>query len=106
MTEGPYYIDDEASFLTVYPGWYQGRATHIHLKAHVGGSVIHTSQLFFDEPINDAVYARSPYSDHIGQRTLNDQDGIYANGGERSKLQLASQRDGYRGAITLGVQTG
>lgn len=44
-----------ASFRTVYPGWYQGRATHIHLKTHVGGRsggstysgghVAHTGQL-------------------------------------------------------------
>ena len=26
-----------ALFKTVYPGWYQGRAVHIHVKVHVGG---------------------------------------------------------------------
>src|SRR6478672_11004821 len=26
-----------ATFTTVYPGWYQGRAVHIHVKVHVGG---------------------------------------------------------------------
>ena len=26
-----------AQFRTLYPGWYQGRAIHIHLKVHVGG---------------------------------------------------------------------
>ena len=92
-------------FETLYPGWYQGRATHIHLMVHVGGSVVHTGQLFFDEQINDAVYARSPYSDRTGERMTNDQDGIFANGGAQSMPQLTEEGDGYRGTITLGVQT-
>ena len=29
-------------FKTIYPGWYQGRTTHIHVKVHVGGRVVHT----------------------------------------------------------------
>jgi protocatechuate 3,4-dioxygenase beta subunit len=36
-------------FRTIYPGWYRGRAVHIHMKVHVGGSVVHTGQLFFDD---------------------------------------------------------
>jgi Dioxygenase len=32
-----------AVFKTIYPGWYQGRAVHIHVKVHVGGSVVHTA---------------------------------------------------------------
>src|SRR4029079_5865405 len=27
-----------ARFDTVYPGWYPGRAVHVHVKVHVGGS--------------------------------------------------------------------
>jgi protocatechuate 3,4-dioxygenase beta subunit len=97
--------DGNVTFDTLYPGWYEGRATHIHLMVLVGGNVVHTGQLFFDEQINDAVYARSPYSEHTGTRMLNDQDGIYANGGAQSKLQLTEEGDGYLGTITLGVQT-
>jgi len=33
-----------ASFETVYPGWYPGRTVHIHVKVHVGGTVVHTGQ--------------------------------------------------------------
>lgn len=91
-------------FTTVYPGWYMGRATHIHLKVHVGGNVVHTGQLFFDETTNDTVYAREPYSAHTGQRMLNVQDGIYANGGAASILALTQDGDGYAGALTLGVR--
>src|SRR5437868_1621090 len=40
-----------AMFTTIYPGWYQGRAVHIHVKVHVGGSVVHTGQLFFSDAL-------------------------------------------------------
>jgi protocatechuate 3,4-dioxygenase beta subunit len=96
----------KVAFRTIYPGWYAGRATHIHLKVHVGGSVVHTGQLFFDEHVNEAVYARSPYRAHTGQRTLNAQDSIYASGGAQSILKLKESGTGYVGNISLGVQAG
>ena len=33
-----------ALFRTVYPGWYQGRTVHIHVKVHVGGNVVHADR--------------------------------------------------------------
>ena len=35
---------------------------HIHVKVHVGGNVVHTGQLFFDDALTDTVFARKPYS--------------------------------------------
>jgi protocatechuate 3,4-dioxygenase beta subunit len=99
-----------ASFLTLYPGWYRGRTPHIHLKVHVGGSVVHTGQVFFDERTTALVYKIAPYKSHGQPDTTHAQDGIFAQAG-RTKAQLAltkrtqGQR-GYRGAITLGVATG
>jgi protocatechuate 3,4-dioxygenase beta subunit len=43
-------------FRAIYPGWYRGRAVHIHMKVHEGGSVVHTGQLFFDDDLTDQVY--------------------------------------------------
>src|SRR5438046_1778787 len=37
-----------AALDTIYPGWYQGRTVHIHVKVHTGGQVVHTGQLYFD----------------------------------------------------------
>jgi protocatechuate 3,4-dioxygenase beta subunit len=95
----------KAEFRTIYPGWYQGRATHIHLKVHAGGAVVHTGQLFFDDKTNDAVYATAPYNTHTGSRTTNSQDGIYRNGGAQSMPALSQEGAGYLATITLGVQS-
>jgi protocatechuate 3,4-dioxygenase beta subunit len=98
-----------ARFLTVYPGWYRGRTPHIHLKVHVGGSVVHTGQAFFDEKTTAAVYRRSPYKSHGQPDTSHAADMIYAQAGRsRATLRLTRRsngRKGYRGSITLGVAT-
>jgi protocatechuate 3,4-dioxygenase beta subunit len=95
--------DGRVVFRTVYPGWYAGRATHIHVKVHTGGRVVHTGQLYFDEALNDAVYRTPLYSGRTGKRTTNAADGIYRVGGAQSMLAVTPDGDGYVGAITLVV---
>jgi protocatechuate 3,4-dioxygenase beta subunit len=105
-----------ATFQTVYPGHYTGRATHIHLKVHIGGKakggtlrgghVSHTGQLFFAESANSGVYALSPYSSDTAQRTLNVSDSIYSQaGGTSAEVSLkGSASSGFVGKIVLGVK--
>jgi protocatechuate 3,4-dioxygenase beta subunit len=95
-----------ASFQTVYPGWYQGRTVHIHVKVHLAGNVVHTGQLYFPDAVTDAVYKRAPYSNRPGRDTRNAVDNIYRNGGKRSALRLRKKTKGagYVGAVTMGVQ--
>lgn len=95
--------DGKVEFQTIYPGWYAGRATHIHLKVLVNGTT-HTSQLFFPEAINNAAYAVAPYSGHSGTRTLNTQDGIFGGGGTSTIVSVAGSTTGYTAAINLGVK--
>ena len=92
-----------AQFRTVYPGWYQGRTVHIHVKTFLGGRTIHTGQLFFQDSLTDAVYKRSPYSSRGARSTRNAADSIFVNGGKRSMLRLTRSGTGYVGRITMGV---
>jgi protocatechuate 3,4-dioxygenase beta subunit len=92
------------SFHTIYPGWYPGRAVHIHVKVHVSGDVVHTGQVYFEDALTHRVYAGSPYDQRRGPRTLNDQDGLYSNGGPESTLTAAQLGNGYVGAMTMGVR--
>jgi protocatechuate 3,4-dioxygenase beta subunit len=94
-----------ALFKTIYPGWYRGRATHIHVKVYLSGNVVHTGQLFFNEALSNAVYSRTPYSSQGLAHTPNASDSIYRNGGSRSMLKLKRpvSGSGYVGAITMGV---
>jgi protocatechuate 3,4-dioxygenase beta subunit len=96
----------KVTFRTIYPGWYQGRAVHIHVKAHKGGNEVHTTQLFFDEATSDAVFASSPYNAHAGRRTTNAQDGIYRDGGAQATPKFTKDGDGYVATLTLGILNG
>ena len=92
-----------AVFTTIYPGWYQGRAVHIHVKVHVGGKVVHTGQLFFPDALTDKVYTVAPYSARPNRDVRNAQDSIYVNGGKRGMLTVQKASNGYLGSIAMGV---
>jgi len=93
-------------FQTIYPGWYRGRTTHIHVKVHVGGSVVHTGQLYFPDNLTGKVYQTGPYKARAAARdTRNSDDAIYRNGGPQSMLTMKpTGHRGYAGTITLGVR--
>ena len=84
-------------FLTVYPGWYQGRTVHIHAKIHLDKQTVLTTQLFFDEKTQRAVYDSGPYA--VGD-TDNDNDSIF---NDALVLATRPEGDGYLGAISVDV---
>ena len=93
-----------ALFRTVYPGWYQGRTVHIHVKLHLGGNVVHTGQLYFPDATTDAVYKQAPYSSRPNRDVRNADDAIYRNGGRKSLLSVRKNGAGvYVATITMGV---
>ena len=92
-----------ATFRTVYPGWYMGRAVHIHVKVHLGGSVVHTGQLFFPDTVTDTVYKRAPYNRRPGRDMRNTADSIFVNGGKKSLLVVTKSGTGHVGSVRMGV---
>lgn len=66
----------EAKFRTIYPGWYTGRVTHIHVQVYVNNALKLTSQIAFPEAINTAVYNTALYSAHGQNATRNSTDNI------------------------------
>ncbi len=96
-------------FTTIYPGWYPGRAVHVHFKVRIvagpslGGEM--TSQLYFDETVNGRVLARAPYAARpAGSRTRNENDGLYRRGGSRLMLSLSERGGGYAGEYHVGLK--
>jgi protocatechuate 3,4-dioxygenase beta subunit len=95
-----------ATFTTVYPGWYNGRTVHIHVKVNAGGKTIHTGQLFFDDAYTDTVYKdTAPYNARSARKQRNSNDGIFNGGGAGSVLAITKDEKGYTGSMTMGVQT-
>jgi protocatechuate 3,4-dioxygenase beta subunit len=109
-----YQVSDangRAKFTTIYPGWYPGRAIHIHVKARAfdgAGNTTYdfTTQLFFDDAVSDAVMSTAPYNARGSRRTRNANEAIYANQSS-ALLQLDRPADGGRGyvaTIALGLK--
>jgi protocatechuate 3,4-dioxygenase beta subunit len=70
-----------AKFTTIYPGWYQGRSIHIHDKVRTveasGNNLEWTSQIYFNDSLNDQIHKLTPYSSHGPPQTPDDQDMIF-----------------------------
>ena len=96
--------DGVAEFRTIYPGWYTGRAVHIHVKVNLGGSETFTGQLFFDDATTAGVYEGEPYADRGEPDTSNAADGILGQSGGSSVVAVTREGAGNSGAVTLGVQ--
>jgi protocatechuate 3,4-dioxygenase beta subunit len=97
-------VNGFATFRTIYPGWYQGRTIHVHVKVHVRGRVVHTGQLFFSDALTDRIYRNVPYNKRPNRTTRNANDSIFVNGGRRSMLAVGRRAaGGYLGKITMGV---
>ncbi len=96
----------QATFTTIYPGWYSGRAVHIHFKVRLNGATGQayefTSQLFFDEAVNDAVHALAPYAARGQRNVLNVNDRIFD---EQLVVDATQTADGYSAAFDLGLNT-
>ncbi|KAI1746234.1 Intradiol ring-cleavage dioxygenase [Xylaria scruposa] len=76
-----------ATFETIFPGHYSGRAPHTHLLAHTnasvqsngtisvwGAPVSHIGQLFWPDDLRAEVEANAPYNQNTQALTTNDED--------------------------------
>ena len=101
-----YQVTDErgvAQFTTIYPGWYAGRAVHIHFKMRTGDGYDFTSQLFFDDTLTDEVFTAAPYNSR-GERSLrNDDDGIFGQSGGQLMLTVNKVDTGYAATFDIAL---
>jgi protocatechuate 3,4-dioxygenase beta subunit len=94
----------EVKFTTIYPGWYQGRVTHIHVQVFVGEELKLTSQIAFPEDINTEVYQTSLYAAHGQNSTKNTTDNIIRDSLDNELATVVKNSDGtYDMAHTLYV---
>src|SRR3989338_9291985 len=73
----------------IYPGWYAGRATHIHIEVFVNNQSIKTSQIAFPEEINSTVYASGVYASKGQNPTKNTNDNVFSDGVTSELASLA-----------------
>ncbi|EPQ26311.1 uncharacterized protein PFL1_06246 [Pseudozyma flocculosa PF-1] len=119
-----------AHFVSTFPGYYTGRATHVHIKVHnewsvlpngsfTSGNLVHTGQFFFDDDLNESIDKLWPYNTNpiiaLGRtRTRNWEDSlqIYQDAHDNGYMPTFDVekiggvlQDGLVGYITVGVNT-
>ncbi|KAL4944594.1 Intradiol ring-cleavage dioxygenase [Aspergillus oleicola] len=111
-----------SEFLTIFPGSYTSRTTHIHVTVQTNvtddessystAAVQHLGQLFFDADLLNTVYQEEPYVQHLAtlNRTGNAEDSLLStasSGGYSPLISTAllgeTVKEGLVGYITIGV---
>ena len=111
-----------ARFLTIYPGWYSGRAVHIHFKLRTGvpagaasaatPQTIHefTSQIYFDDALNDRISSAAPYAirgdraGRSGRPPRNASDFLFRDGGSALLVDASPDADGYAAIFSIALR--
>lgn len=93
-----------ASFISVFPGWYNGRAPHIHLEIlDSNENSIRVTQIAFPKDVCDTVYATSGYNGEAN--TLNENDNVFSDSLDGNMLDslTGNTTDGYTLLKTVTV---
>lgn len=110
-----------ATFITLIPGHYVGRANHLHTIIHhgatklpnntiSGGTISHVGQFYIEQNFLAKVEATSPYNTNKQAQTLNSQDFLFNMGKQGGddpvmKISLIGNKveDGLYATIDVGV---
>ena len=95
----------EVAFTTIYPGWYPGRATHIHFRVYLALDLQATSQLAFPDDATSAVYNSALYVAKGQNPTSPNRDGIFSDGVTYQLATVAQNAaiGGYDAQLTVGI---
>lgn len=99
----------QVTFTTIYPGWYAGRITHIHVQVYLNDnlavSATATTQLAFPQTITTAVYNSALYTK--GQNTSVTSfsaDNVFSDGTSTEMLTLSGDLStGYSANMTISI---
>ncbi len=97
----------EATFASIFPGWYRGRAPHIHVQVQdAAGKSLLVTQIAFPENICKLVYQQGVYAARGVQDTSNETDTVFRDGfSTEMALITGDMADGYELTHVIVVKT-
>lgn len=101
--------DGVAEFRSIFPGWYRGRAVHVHYKVWLDETNVLTGQVFFDDTLSDSIYAEHDAYEGRGARDrLNATDRIAQEAGTAAvaRLELDAPDGEAVAALVIGIDEG
>ncbi|QNH63657.1 intradiol ring-cleavage dioxygenase [Hymenobacter sp. S2-20-2] len=93
------------TFTSIFPGWYSGRATHIHVHVYsASGQSLKVTQIAFPEGTGTAVAAVNGYTKGLNGYTTNAQDNVFSDGvAQELATVTGSTSAGFELSISLAV---
>lgn len=93
-----------ATFSTVYPGWYNGRATHVHIDVYVNRQRVKVTQMAFPESVSAQVYAQGVYASKGQNSTTNARDNVFSDGVNDELATITGTiAAGLTASLTVGI---
>ena len=95
-----------AAFQTIFPGWYPGRTTHVHYKVFLDRDAVLTSQIFFDEAVNQSIYDdHDAYAREGARDMVNAADVIAGRAGDGAyaRVRMTEPDGAMEAALVVGV---
>ena len=92
------------TFRTIYPGWYMGRATHIHVRSSSTARSSRPHRIAFPESVSSGVYRTGVYASHGQNSTSNASDNVFSDGTQSEIATLSGDTGGgYTATLTIGI---
>ncbi len=93
-------------FKSIFPGWYPGRAPHIHVQVlNSKGTNLLISQIAFPEDVCNTVYSQGAYTTKGSSYKKNTKDAIFSDGFANELATITGNiKDGFLITHTLKVK--
>ncbi|WP_029286977.1 intradiol ring-cleavage dioxygenase [Pedobacter sp. R20-19] len=87
------------TFTSIFPGWYSGRATHIHVHIYnTAGTSLSITQIAFPEGSGTALALVNGYSKGMNGYTYNNADNVFSD--DKTGIEIAT----VTGSLTAGFE--
>ena len=95
----------QVKFTSIFPGWYSGRATHIHVHVYSAtGTSLKVTQIAFPEGTGTALAAVNGYAKGLSGYTANASDNVFSDGVANELATVTgSTSAGFQLAFSMGV---
>lgn len=91
------------TFTSIFPGWYSGRATHIHVHVYnSAGKSLKVTQIAFPEGSGTAVALVNGYSKGLSGYTYNKNDNVFSD--DTAGIQIATVTGSLNAGFELSIQ--
>lgn len=92
------------TFTTIFPGWYSGRATHIHVHIYnASGTSLKVTQIAFPEGTGSALASVNGYSKGLSGYTNNASDGIFRDDTTGIEIATVTGSTSAGFELTMGI---